>query len=372
MYCNELQRYRHFRVQIIKLIDLNERANAKKYINEYFNDGDMFLRFIWLCVAGFRGRGIGLVDVLVYLRMYGVNGVMKRMLNKEQKFGGVVSVIIPTYNREQHILCAVESVIEQDYKDVEVLVCDDFSTDGTEEVVKKYIRSHSNVRFLQRPDGKKGANWARNYGIECAKGEYIAFLDSDDELLPNSLSVRVEVLEKHPEIDMVYGDVSLNNIRHKYDKIQEYNQNKYLMEELSLCCFIVIMVRKNVFDDVPLLDVTLKSWQDDNLVLNLNKYKKAMFHCGKTVANIRRVDESISTNYWNLYHGLKTILDLYRDEIIEGASRFRFFLWKIRLFNDYCLARSAEEYLSLNTFIFKIAHKGTLCISKIFFRHIYG
>ena len=293
--------------------------------------------------------------------------------NKQQSLSeGTVSVIIPTYNREKYIINAIESVINQRYPRVEVLVCDDFSTDNTKKVVYNYMREHPNVKFLQRPDGHKGANWARNYGIECANGEYIAFLDSDDELLPESIAVRVAILDKHPEIDMVYGDVAVNGKLHTYDYIQHYNQNKYMMEELSLCCFIVIMMRKSVFKTIPLLDTKLKSWQDDNMCLNLNKFGMTMYHSGALIANIRRVDESISTNYWNLFYGLEHILKTYKNDIIIGASYSRYLLWKIRLLNNYFLANKYSDNNIFKRLFCALGYKCTYNICNIFFRHIYG
>ncbi|WP_072031608.1 glycosyltransferase family 2 protein [Anaerovibrio sp. RM50] len=285
---------------------------------------------------------------------------------------GLVSVVIPTYNREDSILDAIQSVVEQDYKNIEILVCDDFSQDDTKTVVLNYAKEHDNVKYLLRSDGGKGAQWARNNGIECARGEYIAFLDSDDELLPGSISNRVAAFHDHPTVDMVYGDVDVDHQLFHYDHIQYEDQNLYLMQELSLCCFITIMVRKKAFEKMPLLDTELKSWQDDNLVLNINKYGMKMFHCGVSVANIRRVGDSISTNSWNLFYGLKRLIKIYRNDIVDGSSYCRLLLWKLRILNNWFLAMRNQQRYRLNRVIFSIAHKITYIICRMFFRHIWG
>ncbi len=107
----------------------------------------------------------------------------------------LVSVIIPTYNREKLISKAINSVIKQDYSDWEIIIVDDRSTDHTKELIEKFIRSDSRIKYYinQR---SKGPGGARNYGIEQASGEYIAFLDSDDEWLEQHLSDCIDVLQR--------------------------------------------------------------------------------------------------------------------------------------------------------------------------------
>jgi len=107
----------------------------------------------------------------------------------------LVSVIIPTYNREKLISKAINSVIKQNYSDWEIIIVDDRSTDHTKELIEEFIRSDSRIKYYinQR---NKGPGGARNYGIEQASGEYIAFLDSDDEWLELHLSDCIDVLQK--------------------------------------------------------------------------------------------------------------------------------------------------------------------------------
>ncbi|MFC6990634.1 glycosyltransferase family 2 protein [Haladaptatus sp. GCM10025707] len=92
-----------------------------------------------------------------------------------------VSVVIPTYNRSEEVTHAIDSVLAQTYDDFELLVVDDGSTDDTEEVVTSY--DDDRVKFIEHEENQ-GAPAARNTGIEHAEGEYVAFLDSDDEWLP--------------------------------------------------------------------------------------------------------------------------------------------------------------------------------------------
>lgn len=286
---------------------------------------------------------------------------------------GLVTVVIPTYNRETTIIKAIESVLNQSYKKIEILVCDDFSTDHTVEKVNELIKNHENIRIISRKDKIKGANAARNLGITEAKGEYIVFLDSDDTLLEDSIYNRIRIFETHPEIDMVYGDCEINGRVFEFDKIQNYNQQKYLMKELSLCNFSVIMVKRNIFNTCSLLDMSLKSWQDDGFVLDLNKHNKNMYHCGYTVSKfILAADNRISYNYQNLYNGCKKIVMLYKKDIIRGKSIIRFFLWKLRILLDWFRAKEQVCKNNKQKWIYEKLFQLLLLILKPFFRHIWG
>lgn len=91
----------------------------------------------------------------------------------------LVSVIMPTYNCEEHIGASIESVIAQTYKEWELIIIDDCSEDNTNQIVKKYMQIDSRIQYIRNEKNVKAAV-SRNIGIEKAKGKYIAFLDSDD------------------------------------------------------------------------------------------------------------------------------------------------------------------------------------------------
>jgi glycosyltransferase involved in cell wall biosynthesis len=115
-----------------------------------------------------------------------------------------VSVVIPTYNSAHLLDDALQSVLEQTYKDFEIIVVDDGSTDNTSEVVSKYNDKLHYFRVDNRGPAK-----ARNYGISKATGKYIAFLDADDKWLPTKLEKQVSMFEQNPEFGMVFTENSL-------------------------------------------------------------------------------------------------------------------------------------------------------------------
>lgn len=115
----------------------------------------------------------------------------------------LVSVIIPTYNRADRLLASVQSVLDQDFNDFELFIIDDASTDETQDVVQQI--QDERVTYI-RLEQNSGAGLARNRGIELARGELIAFNDSDDHWLPGKLKKQVEILKNHVELGGVFAN----------------------------------------------------------------------------------------------------------------------------------------------------------------------
>ncbi len=112
----------------------------------------------------------------------------------------LVSVIIPTYNASESIQKCIDSIRNQTYPNIEIICCDDCSTDNTVEILKKY--SSSSVIVLENEKNMRAA-YSRNRCIEIAKGQFIAQIDDDDYSVPERIEKQVEFLSKNPEIDFV-------------------------------------------------------------------------------------------------------------------------------------------------------------------------
>lgn len=113
-----------------------------------------------------------------------------------------VSVVIPTYNRHGMVEEAIESVLAQTLDDVEIVVVDDGSTDGTGDVLK--ARFDERIRYFYQEN--QGRSVARNRGARASTGEYVVFLDSDDLLMPHGLQTMAAFLDRSPTVDVVYAD----------------------------------------------------------------------------------------------------------------------------------------------------------------------
>ena len=118
---------------------------------------------------------------------------------------GLVSVVIPAYNRAELLVQAVTSVLDQSYAAHEILIVDDGSTDGTREAVQAQFGGNPKVRYFWQKNA--GVSAARNRGLKEASGEFLAFLDSDDAWLPGKLELQIGVLRSLPEAGMVWTDM---------------------------------------------------------------------------------------------------------------------------------------------------------------------
>lgn len=109
----------------------------------------------------------------------------------------LVSVIIPTYNAEQFIRSTIESVLAQSYKNIEIIVVDDCSTDATSDVINEFIRSYNIIKYFCLPNNTGTPATPRNYGVSQSRGEYIAFIDSDDLWHPEKIKLQLSIMRKY-------------------------------------------------------------------------------------------------------------------------------------------------------------------------------
>lgn len=117
------------------------------------------------------------------------------------------SIILPTYNRARLLPRAIASVLEQDYRDWELLVVDDGSTDETSALVEDFIQREKRIRFFPRVH--EGLVPTRNFAVAESRGSYVAFIDSDDEYKPGHLKLHHDYLLQHPQVQMLYGKVEV-------------------------------------------------------------------------------------------------------------------------------------------------------------------
>jgi len=118
-----------------------------------------------------------------------------------------VSIIIPTYNREKYLKECLDSIINQNYTNLEIIVTDDNSTDNTENIVKEYIKKHPFIRYVKNKKYPKGPNGNKNNGLDNATGEVIGIFDDDDILAPNAINILMEkILDGY---DMVLGNCEI-------------------------------------------------------------------------------------------------------------------------------------------------------------------
>ena len=116
----------------------------------------------------------------------------------------MISVIMPAYNSEKYVEDAINSVQKQTFQDWELILIDDGSTDGTADIVKKMQVTDNRIVYIYQQNKRLGA--ARNTGFRAAKGDWIAFLDSDDLWTDDKLEKQLEISKQHPEVDVIFTD----------------------------------------------------------------------------------------------------------------------------------------------------------------------
>jgi len=117
-----------------------------------------------------------------------------------------VSVLMAVYNEEAYLVEAVNSVLKQSFKDYEIVIIDDGSTDVTRKIAKEFAEKHENIKVLWHDRNKYRAA-ALNYGLTVARGEFVAFLDGDDIYLKDKLAEQVKFMDDNKDIGLVYSDM---------------------------------------------------------------------------------------------------------------------------------------------------------------------
>jgi glycosyltransferase involved in cell wall biosynthesis len=211
----------------------------------------------------------------------------------------LVSVIMPAYNAAVYIAEAIESVLIQNYRNFELIVVNDGSTDQTEDKVLRF--KDKRIRYFCREN--KGPAGACNLGIKNSRGDFLVRLDSDDMMTPDFITKHLQEFDKHPEADLVYCDDCLigeddNTIR--IIERPEYSGRKSLIRDLFRCGFPVVpfrtCIRKSVFDKVGLFDEKLLVAEDYDMMRRFVKNGLKAHHLKGALYLRRMTSDSLSAN----------------------------------------------------------------------------
>lgn len=186
-----------------------------------------------------------------------------------------VSIIIPAYNKADMTAKVVESVLNQTYRNIEVIVVDDGSTDNTRQRLIPYT---DKIKYVYKENG--GACSARNVGIRFSTGEYIGFLDCDDLYLPEKIGLSVDFLERHPDFGLVYNaayfiDEKENILRifsHYKSRHTGWIANGLLLR--NFICNSTVIIRRSCFEKVGIFDETIFIPADWDMWLRLAEQYK--------------------------------------------------------------------------------------------------
>ena len=208
-----------------------------------------------------------------------------------------ISVIIPTYNRANVIIHSVNSVLNQTYKNIEVIVVDDCSTDDTDMVIKKI--TDNRLKYFKLPENH-GACYARNFGVKKASGKFIAFQDSDDAFKENKLEIQMNNLIKNNS-DLDFCKLKVNGKNNDWvfpgeDSIKNIKSLE-IIDELckgNVISTQTILMKKEIFNEIE-FDEALPRFQDYDFVLRIaHKYKISF--TDKILVDAFRQNDSISNS----------------------------------------------------------------------------
>lgn len=221
-----------------------------------------------------------------------------------------VSVVIPVYNRPKELKRAVSSVLSQDYKDFELIVVDD----GSDKEPDLDVLS-DNIKLIKH-EQNRGAAAARNTGITAASGEYIAFLDSDDQWRGNKLRLQMEFMKQKRYKASCTGFAIK---KHNVDKVKEktYQRNSLKINDVIWGCFIApgstLVVERDVFEKVGNYDSSFSRLEDwDWLIRFCTGFEMGLFNQPLSDIYVSGIPDDNS-----IKHSLSAIQEKHRDELIK-------------------------------------------------------
>jgi glycosyltransferase involved in cell wall biosynthesis len=247
-------------------------------------------------------------------------------------------VIIPVYNRMHLLKEAILSVMEQTYRPIECIVVDDGSTDNIKMVVDDCVKEididFSIIYLRQR---KLGVQFARNFGLNCSRGEYVQFLDSDDILYPHKIENQVECFTHNPHIDAVYGDVDVGTLeKSEIRSYVEFNNNelikKLVSEEVNITTHSILYSRE-IINKVGGWDTDINKCQEIDLQLNC-LINGAKFHY-----------LSLNTGLWRMHDGDRIVSNFNGLELVKFKQKWEKILSPIGFFTNDIRNKIASDYM---------------------------
>ena len=264
----------------------------------------------------------------------------------------LISVIIPTYNRQHIILDAIESVENQSYINWEIVVVDDCSTDQTSDI----LQNRDNINYIKLEKNKGNAG-ARNVGVKISKGKYIVFLDSDDRMKKNCLEIFNELLQRLPDTLFAFGDHEVYNVQNGLKKISTWKPNptKSFLEELKIGTGCGIMVHRKCFDIIGMFDERLRVAVDTDWLIRLNKQISFKYIPEVLVTIYLHKGERVRNNKGELIKSYEIILEKNKEEILRNPKLTRRFFYKLQWMNYH-----HNDIKNGNNYFFKLLNKNVV------------
>ena len=259
----------------------------------------------------------------------------------------MITVVIPTYDRRDFLKAAIDSVLSQTYRDFELIVVDDGSTDNTIDLIRSYGDS---LVYLKQDN--QGPSAARNRGIELSRGDLVAFLDSDDRWHPDKLLIQVEAMEEEPGYlishtgEVWYRNGELLRQKKKHEKLPGY----IFERSLSMCMVSMstVIARRELFDNIGYFDERLPCCEDYDLWLRASlQYPFLLVDQPLTFKEGGRADQvSVIYRVGMDRFRIQSIVNLLEKEILSVEQREQAVTElrkKCRIYGNGCIKWGREE-----------------------------
>lgn len=264
----------------------------------------------------------------------------------------LVSIITPSFNREDLVSETLESILGQSYPNWENIIVDDGSTDRTKEIVDSYVVRDPRFRRFDRKGNPKGACTCRNEGVGRSRGKYVVFLDTDDIIEPFCLEQRVAAMESRPELDFgIFPGLMFEKVPYdlglwwNIDKIEDELSRQFKQD--AICQGTGVMWRRESFERIGMWDASLMLWQDIDLFFRAYiqgyRYEKffqlppdlhnrvssgslsrhSVFAAEKTASRCKVVKRAVEMLERNRLYSRRADARFMTAEIVSGAARSR-------------------------------------------------
>lgn len=243
----------------------------------------------------------------------------------------LVSVVVPCYNHEKYVKDTIESIINQTYKNIELIVIDDGSKDNSVSVIQELSDKYG-FTFIHRPN--KGLSATLNEGIKLSKGKYFCACASDDIYVLDKIEKQVQFMESNLEYGMCYGKIiEFDDTGYKKEREIKNVKSGWIFEEILMFNLIIpavtTMIKKNIYETVGTYDESLFVEDYDMWLRVANTYQIGFLD--EYLAYYRKHDTNISKQTLRMYQAQKVIV--YKWKHITNFSKFEK-SWKLKWFSS--------------------------------------
>lgn len=233
----------------------------------------------------------------------------------------LVSVIIPTYNRSRWLLSAMDSVLAQTFRNFELIIVDDGSTDDTRDVVTQY-RDQVKYFFQQN----RGVASARNLGIKNAEGRLLTFLDSDDRWEKDKLEIQVKLMTDDPSVEICYtNEAWIRNGVRVNPKSYHRKYSGWIYRQNLARCFVspsAVMINREVFERIGLFDESLTVCEDYDYWLRASREYPIVLIDAPLIQKYGGHDDQLSMKFWGMdQFRVKSLVKMLEQGSLTGEDR---------------------------------------------------